>query len=55
MNRQTIALAVGAALGAIVGGVIAYASHLTAYWPYVLIAVGAAAGGVLIPLIFGRK
>jgi hypothetical protein len=55
MNRKTIALASGAALGAIVGGAIAYVSHLTAYWPYVLIAVGAATGGILIPLIFGRK
>jgi hypothetical protein len=47
--------AIGAAVGAAVGVLTADVSHLTGYWPHVVIVVVAAAGGLLTPLAFGRK
>jgi hypothetical protein len=55
MDRRKIALAIGAGGGAVVGVLIADLSHLTGYWPHVVIAVAAAAGGILVPLVFDRK
>ena len=55
MDRRKIALAIGAGGGAGVGVLIADLSHLTGYWPHVVIAVAAAAGGILVPLVFDRK
>jgi hypothetical protein len=55
MDRRKITLAIGAGGGAVVGVLIADLSHLTGYWPHVVIAVAAAAGGILVPLVFDRK
>jgi hypothetical protein len=55
MDRQTVMMAIGAGIGAIVGVAITDASHLTGYWPHAVVAVGAAAGAIVLPLIFARK
>jgi uncharacterized membrane protein YhiD involved in acid resistance len=55
VDRRTITIAIGAGIGAIVGVAITDVSHLTGYWPHVVVAIGAAAGAILIPLIFDRK
>jgi hypothetical protein len=55
MDRRKIILAIGAGGGAVVGVLIAELSHLTGYWPHAVIAVAAAAGGILVPLVFDRK
>jgi hypothetical protein len=55
MDRRKITLAIGAGGGAVIGVLIADLSHLTGYWPHVVIAVAAAAGGLLVPLVFDRK
>ena len=55
MDRRTVTIALGAGIGAIVGVAITDASHLTGYWPHVVVAIGAAAGAILVPLIFDRK
>jgi uncharacterized membrane protein YhiD involved in acid resistance len=55
VDRRTITIAIGAGIGAIVGVAITDVSHLTGYWPHVVVAIGAAAGTILIPLIFDRK
>jgi hypothetical protein len=39
MDRRTIALAIGAAVGAAIGVLIADVSHLTGYWPHVVVAI----------------
>jgi hypothetical protein len=55
MDRRTITLGIGAGIGAIVGVAITDVFHLTGYWPHVMVAIGAAAGVILAPLIFDRK
>ena len=55
MDRRTITLAIGAGVGAMIGVVIADVSHLTGYWPHVVVAVAAATGGLVTPLAFGRE
>jgi hypothetical protein len=42
-------------VGAAIGVLIADVSHLTGYWPHLVVAIGAAAGGLLTPLAFARK
>ena len=54
MDRRKITLAIGAGVGAVIGVLIADLSHLTGYWPHLVIAIAAAAGGLLVPLIFDR-
>jgi hypothetical protein len=55
MDGRIIALAIGAGGGAAVGVLIGDLLHLTGYWPHVVTAVAAAAGAILVPLIFVRK
>jgi len=55
MDRRNITRAIGAGIGAIVGVAIADVSHLTGYWAYIVVAIGAAAGTILVPLMFDRK
>ena len=55
MDRRTITIAIGAGIGAIVGVAITDVSHLTGYWPHVVVAIGAAAGAILVRLIFDRR
>jgi hypothetical protein len=43
MDRRTVTIALGAGIGAIVGVAITDVSHLTGYWPHVVVAIGAAA------------
>jgi len=54
MDRRTVTIALGAGIGAIVGVAITDVSHLTGYWPHVVVAIGAAAGAILVPLIENR-
>jgi hypothetical protein len=55
MDRRTIMIAIGAGIGAIVGVAITDVSHLMGYWPHAVVAIGAAAGAIVFPLIFDRK
>ena len=55
MDRRKITLAIGAFVGAVIGVVIAEASHLSGYWPHLVVGIAAAAGGILVPLVFDRK
>jgi hypothetical protein len=55
MDRRKVTLAIGAFVGAIIGVLIADTAHLTGYWPHLVIGLAAAAGGILVPLIFDRK
>jgi hypothetical protein len=48
-------IAIGAGIGAIVGVAITDVSHLTGYWPDAVVGIGAAAGAIVLPLIFDRK
>jgi hypothetical protein len=55
MNRRTIIVGIGGAVGAFVGAVITNVSHFTGYLPYLVIGIAAAAGVIVVPLIFDRK
>jgi hypothetical protein len=55
MNRRTIIVGIGGAVGAFVGAVITNVSHFTGYLPYLIIGIAAAAGVIVVPLIFDRK
>jgi fluoride ion exporter CrcB/FEX len=54
MDKSVIPIAVGAAVGAIIGVLISDVAHLTGYWPHAVVAVCAAAGVFLAPIVYRK-
>jgi hypothetical protein len=54
MNANAIKIAVCAAVGAVIGGVIGDVTHLTGYWPYLVVAVCAGAGVFIAQMVWQR-
>jgi hypothetical protein len=52
---STIQIALGAAIGAVIGVVIGDVTHLSGYWPLIVVALCAAAGVFVAPAIWPRK
>jgi len=52
---SAIQIAVGAAVGAVIGVLIGDMTHLSGYWPHVVVALCAAAGVFLAHMIWPRK
>jgi hypothetical protein len=52
---NAIQIAVGAAIGAVIGVVIGDATHLTGYWPHIVVALCAAAGVFVAHAIWPRR
>ena len=55
MHRRTSGSELGAAAGSFMGVALTDVLHLIGYLPYLVIAVTAAAGAIVDPLIFDRK
>ena len=55
MHRRTITVGIGGAAGSFMGVALTDVLHLIGYLPYLVIAVTAAAGAIVVPLIFDRK
>jgi hypothetical protein len=52
---SAIQIALGAAIGAVIGVVIGDVTHLTGYWPHVVVAFCAAGGVFVAHAIWPRK
>ena len=52
---NAIQIALGAAIGAVIGVVIGDVTHLTGYWPHIVVALCAAAGVFVAHAIWPRK
>jgi hypothetical protein len=52
---SAIQIALGAAIGAVIGVVIGDVTHLTGYWPHIVVALCAAAGVFVAHTIWPRK
>ena len=52
---SAIQIALGAAIGAVIGVVIGDVTHLTGYWPHVVVAFCAAGGVFIAHAIWPRK
>jgi len=55
MNSGALKAGIGAAVGAVIGVAIGDATHLTSYWPHLVVAVCAAAGVLLVMAVWGPK